>query len=188
MIARMSPEVRIEPARPADAGAITALYAHHVLHGTATFEIEPPDAVEIAARMARLGAAGMPWLVARDREGALLGYAYAGPFHPRAAYRHTCENTVYIRHDRLRQGIGSALLEALLAACEAGGLRQMVALIAGTEPASVALHARAGFVEVGRLASVGRKHGRWIDVLYMQRALGAGDAAPPDQEDGNVPV
>jgi phosphinothricin acetyltransferase len=184
----MHSDVRIEPGSLADAGEIAALYAHHVLHGTATFEIEPPDAAEIAARMARLEAAGMPWLVAKDAGGALLGYAYAGPFHSRAAYRHTCENTVYIRHDRLRQGIGGALLEALIAACEAAGLRQVIALIAGTELASVALHARAGFVEVGRLASVGRKHGRWIDVLYMQRSLGAGDAAPPDQEDGNVPV
>jgi phosphinothricin acetyltransferase len=183
----MNDNIRIEPATPTDAPAIAALYAHHVLHGTATFEIEPPDAAEIAARMERLRGAGMPWLAARavDEEGAdgaLLGYAYAGPFHSRAAYRHTCENTIYIRHDRLGQGLGTALLAALLEACEAAGLRQVVALIAGTEPASVALHAKAGFVEAGRLKSVGRKHGKWIDVLYMQRALGAGDRAPPTSE------
>lgn len=178
----MAPDFRIEPATPADAPAIAELYAHHVLHGTATFEIEPPDAAEIAARMERLRAAGMPWLVARDADGTLLGYAYAGPFHSRAAYRHTAENTIYIRHDRLGQGLGTALLAALLAACERAGLRQVVALIAGTEPASVALHAKAGFVEVGRLSSVGRKHGRWIDVLYMQRTLGEGDKAPPATE------
>ena len=181
---KMSDEFRIEPATPADAAGIARIYAHHVLHGTATFEIDPPDVAEIAARMDRLRAAGMPWLVARDGEGRLLGYAYAGPFHVRAAYRHTAENTIYIRRDKLGQGLGTALLAALLAACEACGVRQVIALIAGTEPASVALHAKAGFVEVGRLKGVGRKHGKWIDVLYMQRALGGGDASPPDAEPG----
>lgn len=178
----MSEAYSIESAVPADATAIAALYAHHVLNGTATFELVPPDAAEIAARMDKLRRAGMPWLIARDANGDLLGYAYAGPFHARPAYRHTCEDTIYIRHDRLGQGIGTALLAALLDACEACGLRQMMALIAGTEPASAALHAKAGFVEVGRLKSVGRKHGRWIDVLYMQRALGPGDSSPPDGE------
>jgi phosphinothricin acetyltransferase len=182
MVWQMSDELRIEPATKADAAAIAELYAHHVLHGTATFETAPPDASEIAARMEKLRTAGMPWLVARDANGALLGYAYAGPFHSRAAYRYTCENTIYIRHDRLGRGLGTVLLEALLAACEACGLRQVVALIAGTEPASVALHAKAGFVEVGRLKSVGRKHGKWIDVLHMQLALGDGDATPPEKE------
>jgi L-amino acid N-acyltransferase YncA len=178
-VAAMTHTFRIEPAAASDAPDIAQLYAHHVLHGTATFEIDPPDAAEILARMQRLKAAGMPWLVARDGTGEIVGYAYAAPFHTRAAYRHTCENTIYIRHDRLGQGIGTALMAALLAACAQTGLRQMVALIAGTEPASIALHAKAGFVEAGRLASVGRKHGRWIDVLYMQRALAAGDATPP---------
>jgi phosphinothricin acetyltransferase len=182
MVWKMSDELRIEPATTADAGAIAKLYAHHVLHCTATFETAPPDASEIAARMEKLRAAGMPWLVARDADGTLLGYAYAGPFHSRAAYRYTCENTIYIRHDRLGRGLGTALLKALLAAGEACGLRQVVALIAGTEPASVALHAKAGFKEVGRLRSVGRKHGQWIDVLYMQLALGDGDATPPEKE------
>lgn len=175
-------DLRIVPATPADAPAIAALYAHHVLQGTATFELVPPDAAEIAARMERLRARGMPWLAAKDADGALLGYAYAGPFHTRAAYRHTCEDTIYIRHDRLGQGIGTALLAALLTACEAAGLRQAMALIAATEPASIALHAKAGFVEVGRLRSVGRKHGQWIDVVYMQRALGEGDTTPPTAE------
>ncbi len=174
----------IVPAIPADAAEIAAVYAHHVRHGTATFEVEPPDAAEIAARMAKVTSAGMPWLVARDADGELLGYAYATPFHARAAYRDTCENAIYIAHDRLGQGIGSALMAALLAACAAAGLRQMIALIAGTEPASMALHTKAGFVEAGRLASVGRKHGQWLDVVYMQRALGEGDQAPPAVEPG----
>lgn len=179
----MSFSFQIMPAEPADAEAIAAIYAHHVIHGTATFEIEPPDAAEIAARMGRVRAAGLPWLVAREEaSGAVIGYAYASAFHPRAAYGRTCEDAIYIAHDRLGQGLGKALLAALLEACTAAGQRQMIALIAGTEPASIALHARAGFTEAGRLASVGRKHGRWLDVVYMQRGLGAGDAAPPDHE------
>ncbi len=172
----------ISPAIPADAPAIAAIYAHHVLYGTATFELEPPDAAEIAARMVKVLGHGWPWLVARGDGGELLGFAYAGQYHPRAAYRLACENSIYIRHDRLGQGIGTALLAALLTACEASGFRQVVALIAGTEPASVALHERAGFVHCGKLTSVGRKHGRWIDVIHMQRALGPGDAAPPEVE------
>lgn len=172
----------IAPASFVDAPAIAAIYAHHVRRGTATFEIEPPDADEIAARMAKVLDAGWPWLGARDAAGELVGYAYAGQFHPRPAYRFACEDSIYIRHDRLGQGIGTALLAALLEASQACGFRQMVALIAGTEPASVALHARAGFAEMGRLKSVGRKHGRWIDVLHMQRALGDGDGTPPAVE------
>lgn len=173
---------QIRPASADDAAAIAAIYAHHVIHGTATFEIEPPDAAEIAARMARVRAAGLPWLVALDPAGAVIGYAYASAFHARAAYGRTCEDAIYIAHDRLGQGLGKALLAALLEACTAAGQRQMIALIAGTEPASVALHARAGFVEAGRLASVGRKHGQWLDVIYMQRALGPGGETPPERE------
>ena len=132
--------------------------------------------------MAKVLDAGWPWLGARDAAAELVGYAYAGQFHPRAAYRFACEDSIYIRHDRLGQGIGTALLAALLEASEACGFRQMVALIAASEPASVALHARAGFIEIGRLRSVGRKHGRWLDVLQMQRALGDGDASVPAGE------
>ena len=172
----------IESAIAADAPAIAAIYAHHVTHGTATWETVPPDAAEIAARMAKVLDQGWPWLVARAADGEIAGYAYAGPYHPRAGYRYTCENSVYVRHDRLGQGIGSRLLEALLAACTACGFRQMIAVIAGTEQASAALHTRFGFVEVGRFPAVGRKHGRWLDVLYMQRALGKGSAAPPPEE------
>lgn len=172
----------IEPATPDDAPAIATIYAHHVHHGTASFEIAPPTVDEIAARMRRTRDAGWPWLVARGEDGAVLGYAYAAQMHVRPAYRFACEDSIYVRHDRLGQGIGGALLEALLTACEACGFRQAVALIAGTEPASVALHARAGFVEAGRLRAVGRKHGQWIDVLHMQRALGEGSDTPPPRE------
>jgi L-amino acid N-acyltransferase YncA len=178
----MPPPVAIQPATPEDAAEIAVIYAHHVLHGSATFETVPPDAAEIAARMRKVADAGGPWLAARTPEGELAGYAYAGPFHPRAAYRFACENSIYVQHDRLGLGIGTALLDALLPACEAAGFRQMIALIAGTEPASLALHRRAGFTEAGHLSSVGRKHGRWIDVIYMQRALGDGDRTPPAVE------
>jgi len=172
----------IEPASLADAPAIAAIYAHHVAHGTATFETIAPDAGEIAERMTRVLSAGSPWLVSRDGDGAVTGYAYAAQFRDRAAYRFACENSIYIAHDRIGQRIGSHLLTALLDASERAGFRQMIAVIAGSEPASVALHARAGFDHVGRLRSAGRKHGQWLDVIYMQRALGPGDSAPPQEE------
>lgn len=169
----------ISPATPEDAPAIAEIYAHHVLHGSATFETEPPDAAGIAARMERVRDAGGLWLAARDAADMLVGYGYVGRFHAREAYRFACEDSIYLRHDRLGQGVGTALLAALVSGAEAAGFRQMIALIAGTEPASIALHARAGFVAAGRLPSVGWKHGRWIDVLYMQRALGQGGASAP---------
>ncbi|MDB5723277.1 MAG: GCN5-related N-acetyltransferase [Novosphingobium sp.] len=169
-------------ATPGDAAEIAAIYAHHVLHGVATFEVEPPSAAEMARRIAHVLAGGYPWLVARDGLGEIVGYAYAGQFHPRAAYRYTCEDSIYLRHDRLGQGIGAALLAALIAATEAGGLRQMIALIVAEEGGSVPLHRRFGFAEIGRMTAVGRKHGRWLDVITMQRALGVGNTAPPSEE------
>jgi L-amino acid N-acyltransferase YncA len=174
----MSGGFTIEPATPADAPAIAAIYAHHVLHGTGTFEIDSPDAAEMAARMAKVLGAGSPWLVARD--GAeVIGFAYAAQFRDRSAYRFACEDSIYIRHDRCGQGLGAALLDALIDASAAAGFRQMLAVVGGPEPASLALHARAGFAETGRFHKVGRKFGRWLDIVFMQRALGAGDAAPP---------
>jgi L-amino acid N-acyltransferase YncA len=178
----LMPSPIIAPANLADAPAIAAIYAHHVLHGTATWEVVPPGAAEIGDRMRKILDAGWPWLVARSKDGELLGYAYAGQYHPRAGYRYACENSIYLRHDRLGQGIGTALLAALIDACEACRFRQMIAGIAGSQPASMALHAKAGFVEVARLKSIGRKHGQWLDVIYMQRCLGPGDTTPPPEE------
>lgn len=174
--------MRIEPARPGDVPEIAALYAHHVVHGTATYEMVPPDEGEMALRLARVAAAGWPWLVARDSEGALVGYAYASQFRDRAAYRYACENSIYIRHDRRGEGIGKALLGALVAAAEHCGFRQMLAVIGGAQPASIALHAACGFVHAGRMHAIGRKHGRWLDNVYMQRALGDGAETPPPEE------
>lgn len=171
----------IVAAMPTDAAEIAAIYAHHVLHGIATFETEPPDAEEMARRVAKVWDAGHPWLIARQ-DGAAVGYAYAGQFHPRDAYRFTCEDSIYLAHDRLGQGIGAALLAALIEAAGKVGFRQMIAQIVAGEGGSVPLHRRFGFVEVGRTTSVGRKCGRWLDVITMQRALGPGDGSPPPEE------
>ncbi len=176
------PGMRIEPAQTSDVAEITAIYAHHVVHGTASYEIEPPEEAEMAARFAKVRDAGWPWLVARSEDGEVLGFAYVTQFRDRAAYRFTCENSVYIRHDRRGEGVGRALLALLLVEAERAGFRQIVAVIGGTEPASRRLHAACGFDEAGNLRSIGRKHGQWLDTLYMQRELGAGDNIPPDKE------
>ena len=174
---------RIEPATLADAAQVAAIYAHHVRHGTASFETAPPDEAEMAVRMRNVLDAGAPWLVARERK-AVLGYAYASRFRDRPAYRYACENSVYIRDDRRGEGIGRALLANLIVAAERAGFRQMIAVIGGAEPASARLHAGCGFGEAGRMRGVGRKAGRWLDTLYMQRALGRGDEEPPAEEPG----
>ena len=172
----------IVPAQLRHAAANAAIYAHHVRHGTASYEIEPPDEAEMAARMAKVIDAGWPWLVACDPAGDVVGFAYASQFRDRAAYRFACENSIYVRHDRRGEGIGRALLELLIVAAERAGFRQMIAVIGGAEEASARLHGACGFAEAGRLAAIGRKHGKWLDTLYMQRALGPGDAAPPEEE------
>lgn len=172
----------VRPATLADAPACAAIYGHHVLHGTATFETEPPSDAEMAARMARVLNAGSPWLVATDGGGNVLGYAYAAQFRDRPAYRFACEDSIYVAEKARGRGVGTALLADLLTAAEEAGFLQMLAVIGGAEPASRAVHARAGFIETGRMRSVGRKHGQWLDTLYMQRALGAGDSGPPQRE------
>ena len=182
--------MQITPATLADAPACAAIYAHHVLHGTASYEIEPPDEAAMGARMAKVIDAGWPWLVARDpvlrqaqdEPGAVIGFAYASQFRNRAAYRFACENSIYVRDDRRGEGIGRALLALLIVEAERAGFRQMIAVIGGAEPASARLHAACGFDEAGRLEAIGRKHGQWLDTLYMQRGLGPGDATPPGEE------
>jgi len=172
----------IEPARAADLPEITDIYAHHVLHGTASYETEPPDLAEMESRFAKVTGAGWPWLVLREEGGAVLGYAYLTQFRDRAAYRYVCENSIYIRHDQRGRGLGRKLLEALLAEAERAGFRQMVAMIGGAEPGSIGLHAAAGFVHAGRLQAIGRKQGRWLDNVYMQIALGEGSQSAPPVE------
>lgn len=176
--------MEIRPATPADVADITAIYAHYVVHGTASFETIPPGEAEMAARLAKITDAGWPWLVAVSGEGELLGYAYASQFRDRAAYRFVCEDSIYIRHDCHGRGVGKALLSALVEAATSCQFRQMIGVIAGGEPPSVRLHAALGFRHIGRLESIGRKHGRWLDTVYMQLALGEGNETPPATEPG----
>jgi phosphinothricin acetyltransferase len=170
--------VTLRPATEADLGAIVAIYAHHVRSGTATFEIDPPDASEMTRRWRDVVDRGLPYLVATSGE-EIVAYAYAGPYRPRPAYRFTVEDSIYVRADCAGQGIGSELLMALIAASESAGARQMVAVIGdAANTASIGLHASAGFEQAGVLRSVGWKFGRWLDVVLMQRTLGPGDARP----------
>jgi L-amino acid N-acyltransferase YncA len=173
--------MRIRDAQPADAAAIAAIYAHHVLHGTGTFEEAPPPADEVAARVARVQEAGHAWLVAEEiATGAVLGYGYFARFHTRSAYRFCAEDSIYVREDVRGQGVGKALVAELLARAEAQGFRQMVAVIGDSENiGSIGLHLSLGFRQAGVLRSAGMKFGRWVDVVYMQRALGEGDRDTP---------
>ena len=171
----------VRAARDADMAAVQAIYAGHVLHGTATFELDPPDLEEMARRRAGLLAQGLPWLVA-EAEGEVLGFAYAGPYRPRPAYRNTLEDSIYLRGDATGRGLGRRLLAALIAETEAQGYRQMLAVIGDSaNAASIGVHAALGFREVGVLRAAGFKFGRWIDVVLMQRALGPGATTLPDR-------
>ena len=169
----------IRPAGPQDIAAITRIYADAVEHGTATFEIEPPDAAEMARRQQALLADGLPYLVA-EQAGVVAGYAYAGRYHARPAYRWTLEDTIYVAPAFHRRGLGRLLMARLIVEAEARGFRQMVAVIGDSaNAASIALHVAVGFRLIGTLQSVGFKHGRWRDTVLMQRPLGNADATPP---------
>jgi phosphinothricin acetyltransferase len=171
----------IRPASAADIAAITAIYAPAVLTGTASFELEPPSEAEMLARFESLAVRGFPYIVA-EREGRIAGYAYAGPYRPRPAYRHTVENSVYVDPARQRLGVGRALLADLIARASEQGFRQMIAVIGDSaQGASIGLHRGLGFVHCGIVRSVGYKHGRWLDQVIMQRPLGAGDGAAPER-------
>jgi L-amino acid N-acyltransferase YncA len=170
----------IRPATEADIPDIAAIYARAVETTTGNFELTAPDAAEMTRRMQALRAEGAPWLAA-EVDGRFAGYAYAGRYRPRPAYRFAWEDSIYLADGFRGRGVGSALLAALIDAAEAAGGRQMIAVIgdSASNPASVALHARFGFETVGRLPGVGWKAGGWRDTLLMQRALGAGEAEPP---------
>jgi phosphinothricin acetyltransferase len=155
----------------ADLGAIRAIYEPEVLAGTATFEIEPPSLEELAARLAKVEAAGLPWLVAED-DGRVAGYAYAAMYRDRPAYRFTVEDSVYVAEAARGHGLGRALLLALIAGARAAGMRQMVAVIGDSANlGSIRLHRACGFRDVGALLGVGHKFGRWLDTVLMQRSL-----------------
>lgn len=169
----------IRAAETRDADALAAIYGHHVLHGFGTFETVPPDAAAMDARRLGIQGYGLPFMVA-ERGGRVLGYASAGPFRPRPGYRFTAEDSVYVAPDAIGQGVGRAVLAPVIAACEAFGLRQLVAVIGDSANAgSVGLHAALGFEPAGELPDVGYKHGRWLDVVLMQKALNGGAASAP---------
>lgn len=169
----------IRPATPADLPDIQRIYAHHVLTGLASFEETPPDLVEMTRRFSGLVEAGFPYLAA-ELGGRVVGYAYCGPYRPRPAYRYSVENSVYLAHDAAGRGLGRRLLEALIERATAIGKRQMVAVIGDSaNHASIGLHETLGFRRVGTIEGAGFKHGRWVDSVLMQRALGPGLATPP---------
>jgi len=175
------PAPLIRASRDDDIPAVAAIYGHWVWHGLASFETDPPDAAELARRRGAMLAAGYPYLVA-EQDGALAGYAYASAYRPRPAYRFAVENSVYVAPDGQRGGAGAALLDALVARCEAQGFRLMVAVIGDSANApSIGLHQRAGFARAGLLPAIGWKHGRWLDSVLMTRVLGPGAATPPDR-------
>lgn len=171
--------MNIRPVRPADLVAITAIYADAVLHGTASFELDPPGLDEMRRRHDALAAGGHPYLVAESNAG-ILGYAYAGPYRPRLAYRATVEDSIYLSPDARGRGIGRRLLAELIEAATQAGFRQMVGVIGDSDhQASIRLHAALGFRLVGVFEKVGWKHGRWLDSVLMQRKLGPGGDEPP---------
>lgn len=176
--------MKIRPATTADAPAIAAIYAYHVAHGTGSYDTDARSIDATAALVGDHNARSWPFLVAEGADGAITGYAYASQFKPRAGYAWTCEDSIYIHPDHQGQGVGRELLDALVTAAETAGFRTMVAVIGGAEPASVALHGACGFTHAGRLAGMGWKHGRWLDTIYMQRALGDGTSSPPGSMPG----
>ena len=176
----MSPKTTlIRPCQPADLPAVTTIYAHHVTHGSGSFELEPPSLQDVTQRHANVSELGLPWLVA-SRGDEVLGFAYAGQFRPRPGFRYLVEDSVYIHTDHMGHGLGVALLAELIRCCEQAGKRQMLAVIGDSANAgSIALHAKLGFVHAGLLKASGWKHGRWLDTVLMQRPLGPGHSRDP---------
>ena len=164
-----------------DAEAIEKIYAHHVLNGTASFDTVPRTWAETREKISSVSAKGWPFIVA-ESSGTVVGYAYVTQFRERAAYASTCENSIYVLADQRGSGIGAALLKELVQQATACGFRQMIAVIGGGEPASIAVHEKLGFTHAGLMKSVGRKKGKWLNTVYMQLPLGDGDGSAPDRE------
>lgn len=170
----------LRPSRDDDIVAITAIYAHHVLHGTGTFETEPPTVEDMTSRREDVLAKTLPYLVA-ERDGQILGFAYCNWFKPRPAYRYSAEDSIYLAEAAMGQGLGSQLLAALLTAAEAAGIRKLIAVIGDSANAgSVGVHRRQGFSHVGVLKDCGWKFGHWRDVVLMDKVLGAGSTTSPE--------
>jgi len=171
----------IRDAAAGDLPAIQQIYAHHVLSSTATFEEVPPTIEQFAQRLQSVRELGLPWLVA-ERDGRILGYSYAATYRPGPAYRYTIEDSVYLADGESGKGLGHSLLSALIERCELGPWRQMIAVIAGTQnQSSIALHRKLGFAHVGTQPDTAYKFRQWIDVVFMQRALGKGGSSLPDE-------
>lgn len=170
----------IRPSRDEDIPAITAIYAHHVLNGTGTFETTPPTEAEMAARRADVLGKGLPYLVAEE-DGRLLGFAYCQWFKPRPAYRFSAEDSIYMHPDARGKGLGKLLLSQLAAQAEAAGIRKLIAVIGDSANAgSIGVHKAQGFSQVGIFKSCGWKFGRWLDIVLMEKFIGAGDGTPPE--------
>ncbi len=169
----------IRPSSDADVPAIAAIYAHHVLHGTGTFETEPPSPADMAGRRADVLAKGLPYLVA-EQDGQVLGFAYCTWFKPRPAYRFSAEDSIYLAADQAGRGLGRLLLSELAAQAEQAGVRKLIAVIGDSANAgSIGVHRAMGFQHVGVLSACGWKFDRWLDVVLMEKSLGAGDRTPP---------
>src|SRR6195952_3218696 len=178
------PSAEIRPATEADLPIVTEIYEHAVRHGTATFELTPPDLAEMTRRFKALIDGGFPYFVGL-LDGRVVGYAYAGPYRPRPAYRFTVENSVYLQPAIHRRGVGLQLMQRLITECEARGYRQMIAVIGDSANAgSIGVHSRTGFAMIGTHPDVGFKFGRWLDTVMMQRALGEGATTLPCSPDG----
>jgi L-amino acid N-acyltransferase YncA len=176
-------DIEVRAASEHDIEAVTAIYADAVLNGTASYELDPPDRNEMASRYRAVASAGLPWLVA-EQGGTIVGYAYAGPFRPRPAYRFCVEDSVYVAPVAHGRGVGAALLSRLIAEVTSQGYRQMIGVIGDGRPesASVRLHRKLGFTDAGVLNATGYKHGRWLDTAFMQLTLHADPLSPPDQD------
>jgi L-amino acid N-acyltransferase YncA len=169
----------VRPSCDADLPSIAAIYTQHVLHGTGTFEIDPPSLADMTSRRADVLAKGLPYLVA-EQDGRVLGFAYCNWFKPRPAYRFSAEDSIYLHPDAIGQGLGRALLSALITAAEGAGVRKLIAVIGDSGNAgSIGVHRALGFDEVGTIRSCGWKFDRWLDIVMMEKSLGAGDRLPP---------
>jgi phosphinothricin acetyltransferase len=170
----------IRPSHDLDLPAVTAIYAHHVLHGTGTFETTPPTEAEMATRRAEVLARGLPWLVAEE-DSRVLGFAYCQWFKPRPAYRFSAEDSIYVHPDAQGRGLGRSMLAELAAQAQAAGIRKLLAVIGDSaNAASIGVHRAMGFTSAGAFKSCGWKFGRWLDIVLMEKSLGEGDSTPPE--------